>query len=194
MTTEVLEQPAEERLIRRRAPVEEFWSLPESVLPTEYIDGEIIMAPTPNVTHQSVLANMFVALHIFVRAHALGRVFPAPLDVILPMGEVVQPDIFSLNTKQAERVSAAKRVEEVPPFLVEILCPSSVKHDTVRKRALYEKGGAREYWIVDAVERSITQLVLRKRHYVVTELGASDTIRASVLAGFEMRVGELLGD
>lgn len=194
MTTEVLEQSAEERLIRRRASVEEFWSLPESVLPTEYIDGEIIMAPTPNVPHQSVLANIFVALHIFVRAHALGRVFPAPLDVILPTGEVVQPDIFFLNTKQAERVSAAKRVEEVPPFLVEILSPSSVKHDTVRKRELYEKSGVREYWIVDAVERSITQLLLRKRHYVLTELGESDIIRSSVLAGFGVRVGELLGD
>ena len=126
MATEVLEQATEERLIRRRASAEEFWSLPESVLPTEYIDGEIIMAPTPNVPHQSVLANIFVALHIFVQAHILGRVFPAPLDVILPTGEVVQPDIFFLNVKQAERASGAKRVEEAPPFIVEILSPGSV--------------------------------------------------------------------
>jgi Uma2 family endonuclease len=193
MATEVLEQATEERLIRRRASAEEFWSLPESVLPTEYIDGEIIMAPTPNVSHQSVLANIFVALHIFVRAHSLGRVFPAPLDVILPTGEVDQPDIFFLNPKQAERASGAKRVEEVPAFLVEILSPGSVKHDTVRKRDLYEKNGVREYWIVDAGERGIAQLVLRKKHYVVSELGESDTVRASVLAGFEMTVGELLG-
>ncbi|HEX8190070.1 MAG TPA: Uma2 family endonuclease [Pyrinomonadaceae bacterium] len=193
MTTHVLEQSAEERLTRRRASAEEFWSLPESVLPTEYIDGEIIMAPTPNVSHQSVLANIFVALHIFVRPRALGRVFPAPLDVILPTGEVVQPDIFFLNPKQAERASGAKRVEEVPPFLVEILSPGSVKHDTVRKRELYEKNGVREYWIVDAEKRTVAQLVLRRKHYVLTELGESDTITASVLAGFEMTVGGLLG-
>jgi Uma2 family endonuclease len=81
----------------------------------------------------------------------------------------------------------------VPPFLVEILSPSSVKHDTIRKRELYEQNGVREYWIVDIKERTIAQLVLRKKHYVVTELGESDTIRASVLSGFEMTVGELLG-
>ena len=194
MATEVLEQANEERLIRRRASVEEFWSLPESVLPTEYIDGEIITAPTPPVPHQTVVGNMFVALHAFVKANALGRVYPSPLDVILPTGEVVQPDIFFLNPKQAERASKAKRVEEVPPFLVEILSPGSVKHDTVRKRALYEQNGVREYWIVDVKERTVDQLVLRKKHYVLTELGESDTVKGAVLAGFEMRVGELLGD
>jgi Uma2 family endonuclease len=194
MATEVLEQATEERLIRRRASVEEFWSLPESVLPTEYIDGEIIMAPTPTVPHQTILVSIFIALHIFVKAHALGRVYPAPLDVVLPTGEVVQPDIFFLNTKQVERVSAAKRVEEVPSFLVEVLSPGSVKHDTIRKRELYEKNGVREYWIVDVENRSIAQLVLRRKHYVLTELGESDTIKGAVLSGFEMTVGELLGD
>lgn len=193
MATEVLEQATEERLIRRRASVEEFWSLPESVLPTEYIDGEIIMAPTPTVLHQATLGSMFVALHAFVKGKNLGRVFPSPLDVVLPTGEVVQPDIFFLNTKQAERASSAKRVEGVPPFLVEILSPSSGKHDTLTKRNLYEKNGVREYWIVDVKERSIAQLVLRKRHYAVTELGEADTIKGAVLAGFEMTVGGLLG-
>lgn len=193
MATEVLEQANEERLIRRRASAEEFWSLPESVLPTEYIDGEIIMAPTPTVPHQMVLGNLYYALQTFVQDKGLGRVLASPLDVVLPTGEVVQPDVFFLNPKQVERVLTAKRVEEVPPFLVEILSPSSVKHDTITKRALYEQSGVREYWIVDLRERSIAQLVLRKKHYAVTELGESDTIKGVVLAGFEASVGALLG-
>jgi hypothetical protein len=51
MATEVLEQATEERLTRQRATAEEFWSLPESVLPVEYINGEIIMSPSPTVAH-----------------------------------------------------------------------------------------------------------------------------------------------
>jgi Uma2 family endonuclease len=193
MATEVLESATEERLTRRRATVEEFWSLPESVLPVEYINGEIVMAPTPTVSHQSVLGNLYVTLYAFVKENALGRVFPAPLDVVLPSGDVVQPDIFFLNVKQAERVHAAKRVEEVPPFLVEILSPGSVTHDMIRKRALYEQNGVREYWIVNPTARSIAQLVLRKKHYALTELGESEVIKGSVLSGFESNVGELLG-
>jgi Uma2 family endonuclease len=193
MTTQVLEQATEERLIRRRASIEEFWSLPESVLPTEYIDGEIITAPTPNVPHQRVIFWMAGVLQQFVIQNLLGEMFISPLDVVLPTGEVIQPDIFFLNPKQAKRARTAKRVNDVPPFLIEVLSPSSVGHDTITKRALYEKNGVREYWIVDVEERTIAQLVLRKKHYVVTELGAADTIRGAVLAGFEMTVGELLG-
>ncbi|MET0646731.1 MAG: Uma2 family endonuclease [Pyrinomonadaceae bacterium] len=193
MDTEVLEQATEERLIRRRASVEEFWSLPESVLPTEYIDGEIIMAPTPTVPHQRAVLKMASALQEFVLQNGLGEVFVSPLDVVLPSGDVVQPDIFLLNARQVERAGTASRVEEVPPFLVEILSPSLMKHDAIRKRALYEQNGVREYWIVDVKERSVAQLVLRKKHYVLTELGEAETIRGAVLSGFEMKVGGLLG-
>jgi len=193
MATEVLEQATEERLIRRRASVEEFWSLPESVLPTEYIDGEIIMAPAPTVLHQLVQGNLYYTLRTFVQGKGGGWIFGSPLDVVLPTGEVVQPDVFFLNAKQTERALQAKRVGEIPPLVVEVLSPGSAKHDTVRKREVYEKAGVREYWIVDVEERTIAQLVLRKKHYVLTELGESDTIKASVLAGFEMTVGELLG-
>jgi Uma2 family endonuclease len=193
MATEVLEHATEERLTRWRATVEEFWSLPESVLPVEYVNGEIVMSPTPTVLHQTVLVSIFVALHAFVKTRALGVVFPAPLDVVLPTGDVVQPDIFFLTTKQAERVFSAKRVEEVPPFLVEVISPGSLTHDMIRKREMYEKNGVREYWIVDPVESTIAQLVLKKKHYTLTEVGKSDVIKGAVLMGFDANVGELLG-
>ena len=194
MATEVLEQATEERLIRRRASAEEFWSLPESVLPTEYIDGEIIVAPSPTVPHQIASGNIYYALRTFVQDKGGGGwIFCSPLDVVLPTGEVVQPDVFFLNARQTERTHKAERVREVPPFLVEILSPGSITHDTIRKRALYERLGVREFWIVDVKERSIAQLVLRKKHYVVTELSEADMIRGVVLSSFEMKVGELLG-
>lgn len=195
MATEVMEreQAAEPLLKRRRATIEEFSALPESVLPTEYVNGEIIVPPTPTVLHQAILGNLYYALRVFVERAGLGRIFSSPLDVVLPTGDVVQPDIFFLTPKQTEKALGAKRVEAVPPFLIEILSPGSVKHHTMTKRALYEKCGVREYWIVDARERSITQPILRKKHFVVTELGEGDTVKASVLAGFEANVGELIG-
>lgn len=195
MATEVMEreQAAEPFLKRRRATVEEFWALPESVLPTEYVNGEIIVPPTPTVLHQAILGNLYYVLRTFVERAGLGRMFASPLDVVLPTGDVVQPDIFLLTPKQAEKALGAKRVEAVPPFLIEILSPGSVKHDTVTKREIYEKCGVREYWIVDAVAKTISQFVLRKKHFVLTELGEGDTVKASVLAGFEAGVGELIG-
>ena len=192
MATEVLEQATEERLIRRRAPVEEFWSLPESVLPTEYIDGEIVMAPSPSIEHQSASKNIFRRLDRFA-GEAADQLFYSPLDVILPGGDVVQPDIFFLSKEDVRRAKKQRRISCAPLLVVEILSPGSVRYDTLKKRDLYERNGVREYWMVDIKERSVSQLVLRKKHYVLTELGESDVIKGAVLAGFEIKVGELLG-
>lgn len=193
MATEVLEHETEERLTRQRATIEEFWSLPESVLPVEYINGEIVMSPSPTVAHQSASRNIFRALDKSIPAETADRLFYAPLDVVLPSGDVVQPDIFLLSEHDARRAKERNRAGCVPLFVVEILSPGSVALDTITKRELYERNGVREYWIVNVEARNVAQLVLRKKHYVLTELGETDVIRGSVLAGFEAKVGELLG-
>ena len=192
MTTEVLEHTGD-TLTRRRATVEEFWALPESMFHIEYINGEIVMAPTPTVAHQRVIGKLFSALHKFVDRTKSGEIFLSPLDVVLPSGDVVQPDLFYLTNEESERATMAGRVHAAPPFLVEILSPGSIRHDKVTKRNLYEQNGVREYWIVDVAKKSITQLVLRRKRYVMSEHEEGDTIRSSVLAGFESNVGELPG-
>jgi Uma2 family endonuclease len=192
MTSEVLEHTPE-TLTRRRATAEEFWALPESMLPAEYVNGEIVMAPTPTAAHQRASAKIFVALDKYVTENGLGEMFYAPLDIILPSGDVVQPDILYLTNEVWERVKTTPRIHAAPSFLVEILSPGSIRHDKVTKRSLYEKNGVLEYWIVDLKAKSVTQLVLRRKRYVLTELGEADTISSSVLAGFGMNVGELLG-
>jgi len=191
MATEVIEP--EETPTRRRATVEEFWSLPESVLPAEYVNGEIIMAPAPMPRHQIAVRNISRALDGFVLRASLGEVYFSPFDVILPSGDVVQPDVFFLNNEEAARVSPDERLHAVPSLVVEILSPGTTAHDRVTKRAVYEKNGVGEYWIVDAKKRSIAQLVLRRKRYAVKELGGDDVLKSAVLEGFAMRVGELLG-
>jgi Uma2 family endonuclease len=194
MTTEVIAQEIEQRMVRRKATIEEFLALPESVLPTEYINGEIIMAPTLTVAHQAVLRNISFALHEFVRRAAAGNIFFSPLDVVLPSGDVVQPDAFFLTNEESERASSAKRVHGTPSLVIEILSPGSVKHDAITKRNLYEQNGVREYWIVDPETKTIAQMILRDNHYELMELIESDTIRSAVLAGFEMTVKAVMSD
>lgn len=194
MTTEIRHDPAQlQRPSRRAATIEEFWSLPESMLHTEYVHGEIIMAPAPTVPHQRILGNIYFQLRRFVTANNLGECFFSPLDLVLPTGDVVQPDVIFLPVAEAEAARGAKRIHGTPPLLVEILSPGSVRHDTLTKRALYERNGVGEYWIVDPDRRTLVQLTLRGGGYVAAELGESDVVRGEVVAGFEAVVAELLG-
>lgn len=194
MTTEVVHEEAEEQLVRYKATIEEFWALPESMLPVEYINGEIIMAPTPTVRHQAVLRNLFRPLDEFVLRTRIGSIFLSPLDVVLPSGNVVQPDAFFLTNEETESAHAVNRVHGTPSFLVEILSPGSIKHDTLTKRKLYERNGVREYWIVDPKAKTIAQMIRRDEHFELTELAEGDTIKSVVLDGFETTVGALVND
>jgi Uma2 family endonuclease len=193
MTTEVIQHESQQRILRRKASIEEFWALPESVLPTEYVNGEIIMAPTPTVPHQTVLLNILRSVDEFVRRKTLGQVLLSPLDVVLPTGEVVQPDLFFLTPEAWERDRSARHIAGAPSLAVEIFSPGSIKHDTITRRKLYEQNRVREYWIVDPEARTIAQLNLRGEHYELTELTESDLLKSEVLTGFEMNVSELLG-
>ena len=194
MTTELIHEEAEEQVVRYKATIEEFWALPESMLPIEYINGEIIMAPTPTVLHQAVLRNLSFALHEFVLRAKTGSIFFSPLDVVLPSGDVVQPDAFFLTNEETARALAEKRVHGAPSFLVEVLSPGSIKHDALTKRQLYERNNVREYWIVDHKAKTVAQLVRRGERFELTELGEGDTLRGVVLEGFETTAGALLGD
>ena len=194
MATEVINEEAEEQLVRYKATIEEFWALPESMLPIEYVNGEIIMAPTPTVLHQIVLRNLFRKLDEFVLRTKIGSILLSPLDVVLPSGDVVQPDAFFLTNEEEERARAEKRVHGAPAFLVEILSPGSVKRDALTKRELYERNNVREYWIVDPKAKTLAQLVRRGEHFELTEFKEGDTVRGVVLDGFETTVGALVND
>ncbi|HEV2765210.1 MAG TPA: Uma2 family endonuclease [Pyrinomonadaceae bacterium] len=195
MTTELVTSATEdESLTRRAATIEEFWALPESHLHIEYIDGEIIVAPTPTFSHQRAVLNIAMALRTYVEeSKTAGEVCVSPLDVALPSGDVTQPDVFFLPPEAVARASAENRVRGVPALAVEVLSPGSIRHDRQKKRRVYEKNDVREYWIVDLKARFLTQLVLVGGRYEAKELAEDDVVRSAVLEGFETKVGELLG-
>lgn len=43
-----------------------------------------------------------------------------------------------------------------PDWVIEIMSPSSVKMDSVRKVKLYQEAGVREYWIVDFGKETVS--------------------------------------
>ena len=60
------------------------------------------------------------------------------------------------------------RIKGIPDLVVEILSPSNSKHDTQLKRALYERCGVPEYWIVFPEDHQLLQLVLVDGGYLET--------------------------
>lgn len=47
----------------------EFLSLPESMRPTELVDGDLVKAPSPSYWHQEVLSRLVMALRAWAASH-----------------------------------------------------------------------------------------------------------------------------
>ena len=128
---------------------DDFVQFPDDGKRHELIDGEHYVTPSPNAKHQTIVLNVAALLRSHARAHALGRVFIAPFDVVFSDFDVVEPDLLFVSKARQADVLTAKHVRGAPDLVVEIGSPSTRKRDETIKRRLYERFGVSEYWIVD---------------------------------------------
>lgn len=123
-----------------------FLALPESMDKVELIDGEIFVAPSPTVEHQSLVAHLTSALFLWSRANPPFEVLAAPIDVRFGEDRILQPDLVVFS----ERVRRAPGpIRQLPTLCIEVLSGSNRSHDLVTKRFVYAAAGVPEYWIID---------------------------------------------
>jgi Uma2 family endonuclease len=132
----------------RKLTYEDFAKIPEDGRRHEILDGAHVVTPAPTPLHQGVSGAIFVALYTFVRERRLGKVFYAPLDVILSDHDIVEPDILFISSARVG-ILTDKNAQGAPDLVVEILSPGSWRWDLGRKRARYELLGVLEYWVLD---------------------------------------------
>ncbi|RIK20680.1 MAG: hypothetical protein DCC53_09625 [Chloroflexi bacterium] len=100
--------------------LEEFLNRPDTNLPMEYEDGEVIMLPMPTTRHQRISRKLTRVIEDMISS---GEVFFAPLDVKLG-GRVYQPDVFWVKAGSA-CVDRGSHFDGPPDLVVEIASPST---------------------------------------------------------------------
>jgi Uma2 family endonuclease len=134
------------------------------------------VTPSPEVRHQAIVVRLVLAIgnHLQANPH-LGRVFVAPLDVVLSNHDIVEPDVLFVATDQTA-ILTEKNVQGPPALVVEVLSHSTRKRDAQAKRRLFERTGVREYWLVDPELDTVQVLRLSAEGKLVrvAELSADD--------------------
>lgn len=166
--------------------------LPDDGYRYELIGGELFVSPPPAVPHQNASGNLFLRMASHAAAHALGKVYCAPIGVMLPpKRNAVQPDIIFVS-KRREKIIGLKYIEGVPDLIVEIVSPSNWSVDRQEKFKLYAKAGVKEYWIVDYRPKTIEVFLLHKGEYALQgKFSVGQKVRAALLKGFEVKVEEV---
>ena len=158
----------------------------------ELIGGEHFVTAHPVTRHQLLVGRLWYEIEAHLRGNPnIGRVFGVPLDVVFSDHDVVAPDLILIADAQNE-ILTAKNVHGAPTLVVEVLSPSTRKRDVGIKRDLFDRGGVREYWIVDGILNRIQvyRRILGGALTMAEQLEAStgDVLTTPILSGFELRL------
>jgi len=156
----------------------------------ELIDGVAYdMCAAPSHVHQYIVGNFYGLLWAQLEGHPC-HAYVAPFDIRLPRTDeaddavdtVVQPDIVVVCDKTK---LDGRGCRGAPEFVVEVISPSTASKDIIKKTAVYESRGVKEYWIVHPVDRILfVRLLTDDGVFTPAEaLEATGTIAVRTLEG-----------
>lgn len=155
----------------------------------EIIEGLPYMMSPPLTIHQSILAELITQINTYLKDKPC-RLFPAPFGVRLfeqdgdapeDVDTLVEPDLSVICDRSKLDKYGCKGA---PDFIVEVLSPSSQRHDRMVKFDLYQRAGVREYWIVDPDRKYVQVLLLEEgRYHAPLVYGPTESLPVTVLEG-----------
>ena len=177
----------------KNVTLDEFYKMREDTTELlEYVDGRVLMSPSPTTKHQRISAHLKAKLFNFLEGSDC-EVFSAPYDIQLhreelnDMKKIFIPDLSVICDKKG---IGEDRFTGVPKLIIEILSPSNQGHDLVTKMAAYMKYGVEEYWIINPMLNAVQIYELNDTGlYQQTEVVKDKGIaRSSVLKGFQVEL------
>jgi Uma2 family endonuclease len=138
--------------LKQKLDYDDLTHIPPDRLRYELSEGGLHVTPAPSPRHQWISKQLQRQLETYFEAQGIGRVFNAPIDVILTPEDVFEPDLVVVtNRSQITR----RGIEGPPALVVEVLSSSTSAYDRTTKSSRYAALGINHYWIVDEVTLSV---------------------------------------
>ena len=166
----------------------------------EIINGEAVMMAPPTTAHQLISGEIFRQLANYLEGKKC-RAIPAPFAVRLfeqdgdtpdNVDTMVEPDISIVCDHGKLDKHGCKGA---PDMVVEILSPSTQRHDRLVKLGLYQRAGVREYWIVSPEERAVQVFILSNGLLLPHEVyGREGVAKVNVLDGCFIELSKVFSE
>lgn len=111
----------------------------------------------------------------------------APVDVFLDDVDAPQPDLVYLASDKLSLLTDDGIIGS-PTLAVEIISPSCIYRDRVTKKALYERFGVQEYWLVDPADNFTEIHALTDSQHKLLSAASTEEgqLTSSVLSGLTL--------
>ena len=133
----------------------DIWDTPDDGNRYEVIDGVLYMTTAPSSFHQWIVNRLVRYNAIPAEEQRVACAFTAPIGVIMPGCDPVQPD-FVVVLASRTSIFREGRIRGVPDLIVEILSPSNKAYDQEVKLDAYARAGVAEYAIIDPTARTLS--------------------------------------
>jgi Uma2 family endonuclease len=159
----------------------------------ELIEGTAYALAAPNDFHQAILTELVRQMANYLHGKPC-KLRPAPYDVRLFYAEdesddtVVQPDISVICD---EKKRGPEGCRGAPDLVVEVLSPSNIAEEMVRKFNLYMKAGVREYWIVEPKSQTVQSFVLENGAYTGTVYDSGAVLPSAIFEGLSISLQDV---
>jgi len=162
----------------------------------ELIDGIPHMMSAPTRWHQQVTGEIFGQLWSWLEDKPC-EAYIAPFDVRLFPEEdqsdkvVLQPDVLVICDEG--KLADGRACKGAPDFVVEVVSKGTKGKDFGAKKALYEKAGVREYWVVEAGAVYKNLPLNGEYQETVHDLDEGSTISVDTLPGCSIDFRKIAG-
>ncbi|HZN68138.1 MAG TPA: Uma2 family endonuclease [Tepidisphaeraceae bacterium] len=155
----------------------------------EWVDGEVVMMAPVSYEHQDVRGFLFALLKHFIEEHDLGRLLDDPFQMKTgPALPGRAPDVQFISNKNFGRLKK-NHLKGPADLVIEIISPGSRGTDRGDKFYEYEKGGVKEYWLIDPERRRAEFYRLgRDKQFHLMPIDKDGVVRSEVLKGLWLKV------
>jgi Uma2 family endonuclease len=169
----------------------------------EIVEGVLTTMPPAFFDGSYSLDNLIYLVRRQFDEMGVRGVFGHETDLILGPQRVARPDAAFLTVEAAAQQKelnalagdsrlAYGRLRVPPTLIIESLSPGHEDHDRQTKRRWYAEAEVPNYWLLDAMQKSLECLILREGAYQLDQRGqGEEEVRPSAFAGLVIPLGRV---
>ena len=165
----------------------------------EIIDGKAVMMAPPLRVHQRILMALSRQIANFLDGKQC-EVYPVPFavrpfeedgDAPEDVDTMLEPDITVVcDPDKLDKYGC----RGAPDMVIEILSPSTRRHDLAVKYRLYQRAGVQEYWIVDPDGKTVQVFRLEDGFYGAADVYTTGAVPVGLWGDFSIDLSQVFAE
>ncbi len=161
---------------KKNATYSDLYNIPENMI-GEIVDGELVVTPRPSKHHvfaASVLEVELGSPYQFGRGGGPGG-WVILVEPEIKLGEnIVVPDLAGWRKERFLATEETNWFSVSPDWVCEVLSPSTLRTDKIKKMPLYGRYGVQHLWFIDPTAKTLDVFRLESGKWVVAGLFVED--------------------